>query len=821
MTRVQACGPDFPNNLLSGGDAAVLVAPQAAFARELVRLRLAPPRFPASESTNGFAAEAGAAELADLRAALKRSNLSVPESVELETNLQSMRASLETFVERFKASENSRPWIGEDDRGHDGEPTVPAPQFPTLSLPAKLPGEFSDYLEGALAWYNPALVDKGLARQAWQRLLARPPAERRFKSTWAAFMLGRAWEQDDPAAAVRYYEQVRELAQKGFNDSIGLAAASLGMEARVHLRRKHFEPAISLYLDQLAAGDGSSTNSLRMAAGAALGAGPAALRALARNPRTQRVITAYVISQPVRENTAVEETESEISCQKLRNWLAAVESAEVSDVESSEEFALAAYRANEMELASRWIKRAPGSPVAQWLQAKLLLRAGKVSSAASLLAKVAQYFPVMPLDTNEVAPAALKDTLYLVNRGSWPYRMPVERQVLGELGAVRLARRDYAQALDALLNAGFWMDAAYVAERVLSVDELKTYVDTHWPEVPPQQSADEERKFPNDEICPAKLRGQIRYLLARRLTRSFRSEEARTYYPPERLEAFDSLVRALNAGWDETQPGEQRAKALFEAAVMTRTTGMELIGTEVEPDWHIHGGAFEEGVTAGDRARHEDAQVLVAADEELQRTREHRADPEMRFHYRYHAAALAWEAAKFMPNNSDATAHVLWTAGTWLKVRDPRTADLFYKALVRRNRRTALGAEADRQRWFPQLDGDGNVILRAPKAEPPEPEGAGPNDIMVDQAVSDALPESLDTSDSGEPANGYEYVVRKGDSLASIVQRFSEAGVETTAPDILEANPGLVPWKLRVGEKLFIPIPKQPEETESQAPGSP
>ena len=87
----------------------------------------------------------------------------------------------------------------------------------------------------------------------------------------------------------------------------------------------------------------------------------------------------------------------------------------------------------------------------------------------------------------------------------------------------------------------------------------------------------------------------------------------------------------------------------------------------------------------------------------------HVPDPDERFHYRYTAASLAWEAARLMPNNSDDTARVLCIAGSWLKHRDPQAADLFYKALVRRCRKTALGAEADRLRWFPILDGNGNM----------------------------------------------------------------------------------------------------------------
>ena len=204
-----------------------------------------------------------------------------------------------------------------------------------------------------------------------------------------------------------------------------------------------------------------------------------------------------------------------------RAWLEAVEAAGVKDVESAAKLALAAYQNNDMALAWRWIKRAPNSPVAQWLQAKLLLHDGKTAQAAALLASVAAAFPIEPPGTNRIASAQFKDLLF-IPPGDWTSDVvPAPRQVLGELGVLRLARREYAQALDALLNAGFWMDAAYVAERVLTLDELKTYVDDYWP--PGLRRSKWPRRRRNtaqSEVSPALLREQIRYLLARRLMRS-------------------------------------------------------------------------------------------------------------------------------------------------------------------------------------------------------------------------------------------------------------------------------------------------------------
>ena len=44
LQRAEACGPDFPNWLLAGGDGAVLVAPEGNFAAELSRMNLGQPR---------------------------------------------------------------------------------------------------------------------------------------------------------------------------------------------------------------------------------------------------------------------------------------------------------------------------------------------------------------------------------------------------------------------------------------------------------------------------------------------------------------------------------------------------------------------------------------------------------------------------------------------------------------------------------------------------------------------------------------------------------------------------------------------------------
>jgi tetratricopeptide (TPR) repeat protein len=688
-------------------------------------------RWRAVITTNDYPQEAADAELADLGAALKKLKSPPAEIVRICEAHRVQRERLQKYFTAYRDWQESEvcAW-SERDISQRNKPVGAAPKLPAIVLVPGLPEEFADYFEGACEWRNPAETNKSRARAAWDRLLERPAAERKFKSTWAAYMLGKSWEEEDAAKATNYFQQVRELAQRGFADSLGLATASLGWEARVHLHQGDFQRAIALYLEQLAAGDHSAIESLRETAARALSEHDA-LPELASDERAQKVLTAYLIS------FGGGEVPHEAEDYFVR-WLSAVEAAGVLDVESAEKFALAAYRGGTFDLAKRWIKRAPDAPLIQWLQVKLLLRDGKIAQAAALLAKVSHSFPLEVSNTN--AAASMAANLFVRFSGTRQEPHSVGVQVLGELGVLHLNRRQYAESLDALLRAGFWGDAAYVAERVMTLDELKVYVNEHWPVPKPGTNA---LTGGDAELASAKVGENLRYLLARRLTRELRGAEAREYYPVQWRPKFDELVATLAEGWDETRYSAQRARALFAAAGIARTNGMELLGTEVAPDWFLHGGNFEYGVTAESRTN-EHHQIVPASKDELHRASKHKADPEVRFHYRYQAAFLAWEAAKLMPDNSDETAFVLWQAGEWLKQRDPITADGFYKTLVRRCRQTEIGAEADRIRWFPRLDTNGRVVAREtkPAMEPPLP--TSPDEPVPDAEVTmEPIPEVI------------------------------------------------------------------------------
>jgi LysM repeat protein len=61
--------------------------------------------------------------------------------------------------------------------------------------------------------------------------------------------------------------------------------------------------------------------------------------------------------------------------------------------------------------------------------------------------------------------------------------------------------------------------------------------------------------------------------------------------------------------------------------------------------------------------------------------------------------------------------------------------------------------------------------------------------------------------ESAVPEKGYEYVIQPGDTLSKIVKAYNDAGIKVTLKQVQDANPGLNPNALKVGQKIFIPAP--------------
>jgi hypothetical protein len=130
------------------------------------------------------------------------------------------------------------------------------------------------------------------------------------------------------------------------------------------------------------------------------------------------------------------------------------------------------------------------------------------------------------------------------------------------------------------LRSGYWTEAAFVAERVLTTSELKGYVDA----LPAHGLKDD------DTLSSAR---EFRHVLARRLVREGKFAEADPYFTKEEEK---ELLRQLRKGLAEASNSKlsrvQRARAWHEVAQLTRFKGMELMGYEGPPDFAVYEGSY-------------------------------------------------------------------------------------------------------------------------------------------------------------------------------------------------------------------------------------
>ncbi|MEI6715869.1 MAG: hypothetical protein WCO60_19125 [Verrucomicrobiota bacterium] len=499
------------------------------------------------------------------------------------------------------------------------------------SLPEEFNSEFALYHKGAHA-FQKGSEHYEAARTAWETLLNLPVQERHYRSVWASYMLGKLALKTNSEEAAQWFQKTRSLAAQGFVDSLGLAADSYGWEGRAELDLKHYEKAAELYLNQLALGDLTAIDSLKLVVpnlpDDASTLDEASKKEL-QSPLLLQLATLQILSQ-----TSGWYSSDLAACNRILNCLKTLESLNLAAVKDAEYIGWIAYNAGKFEESARWLKLAnPDSPVSLWLKAKLARRAGNTAEAARLLSNV--------FDTMRTA--GMTDRRYDLARDESSYAMA--QYAAGDLAGIRLERAEFVSAMDVFLRGNLWRDAAFLADWVLTVDELKTYVDKNgFVPVPPAPDNEQQNSLP--------------WLLARRLVRENRYQEAREYFSEKEKAMLDRYVETLKNAADSKKPKLDRARHYFTAAWIVRYFGMELMGTEMEPDGFYSGGDFDPGTLGIERQgkpvltrRWDQANVVEefkpqklyirATPEEKRRLAKHQPEPNKRFHYRYVATGLA------------------------------------------------------------------------------------------------------------------------------------------------------------------------------------
>ncbi|MBN9357814.1 MAG: hypothetical protein J0I15_15290 [Herbaspirillum huttiense] len=719
---VVACGPDFPLQLLDDRAGTLSNTPANSFAWEAAHLVTPADKLQADERS-GYEQAAGHPD--DPR------SLRMIEKGQLEgaqwAALQAMRAA------------------------SDGESAYAAG--------AALPPAIRLYTAGAQDFRANALT---AARQRFEAVLALPPQQASERAVWAAFMLGRLHAiEERRAEAIASFTKARALAVSGAPDPLGLAVASYGEQARLMLSGQSgpcnwsdfnegrdcgetippadFKQAIRLYAEQAARGSYNAQDSLTALAAWSLGHADISA-ALIDDPVAQRLLVAYALARvgdiaegsgngdsyydPSAPNSGSSGYPDAARSAKVKpnsvlvTLVDALKRRGLEKIEGADRVAALAYRTGRYDLAATLANRQE-TALSWWVRAKLALRKGDTAAAVQAYARAAQGFP-----RNDASLDPSNANL-----------------LMGEQGVLTLSRGQYVEALTQFHQAasdsarqsrgGYYgdyayaNDMAYVAERVLTVDELKTYVDAHAPAspMPSAQALAKEMQRQGrlriweaaSRLSPPTLEDNLRLLLAQRLVREGRVDEALAYFPDDRDERF--VYHELDQNYQETgriwrlrakarEYGEAlergqhgwravtRAQGWYEAAVIARRQGMEIMGYEQGPDYAVYGGSYPGGAGRGigmygneDKPLPDNPQARAQADlpgplvtdEERRRYAASEAKPYKRFHYRDIAADYIMKSADALPARSQAFAAVLCQGVNFVYYDQPRAEQLYLR----------------------------------------------------------------------------------------------------------------------------------------------
>lgn len=633
-----ACGPDFPMRLLDNRGQSLAELPEGNFSFEISRL---------GHTINGLKNVTAGANYADETG---------PVALRDQAEQVGLSAEQQVLVKHLRSLTDAR-------------------QVETQG--AQLPPELRLYLAGAVAF---GAGDTALAAGYFKRVLALPAEQRASRSTWAAYSLGRALfamsVEADAAPDLleqsrKAFEQTRQLSIDGFSDPLELGVASLGEEARVVRTAGDWNRAIELYATQNLHGSAVGYTSLKLLMADLMTLPEDQVAELLKGQPVQQLVTASLISrlgwsfgdQPANE-------------QKMIKLL---QNSTRGSLENADRLAAMNYQQGDYASAKAFLEHAGDGGLAWWLRAKLAVREGDKIAAAAAYAKAAQAFPQNESWGERRTPDYDYETLQPKCR------------VEGESAILALQRGDYLQAFDQLYRSQsiYWFDAATVAERVLTLEELKHYVDTQVPAPPPLSQQD------RDNYVPLPVAASLRNLLGRRLLREGHYEQAPAYFDNDGLRHKARLYGEQRLAADSAWWPTRRAAALFNAAWTAREWGMDILGYEMAPDYATFGGNF---TLANDELK---VGPLVAEDE-VKRQQASAAQPDQRYHYRFVATALASKAADNLPHTSQAFAAVLCEASGWNSSLEEQSA--IYQRYVKEGPYVEWAADFGHQCPYPDFE---------------------------------------------------------------------------------------------------------------------
>lgn len=735
-----ACGPDFDEAyLVRAKKEKMYVIPSGDFIYSLKSMLGKDAAFIDHDSAKAMESSIYAdAKL--LEEALKAKLVSKEEQKRAVESYLGARRQLADYVVKNYPEDRSL-WYGSQFRARE-RIKEEAPFARWSKLDKNVPVEFSLYLDGARSYYRGNFAE---AQKQWTNLLALPKEERLNKSVWAAFMIGKSSLNAQKESSIKNFELTRSLAKEGYKDPLDLAGDSYGWQALAELELKRYAESIEHYLQA------KDAASLELVCNKVSEEKAETIKKLVKDATARKVLLAWTVSRAVYYSFSDDWAPSDELKKFLSHYLSALESLKNVPVSEADRIAWIYYNMGDFKNARRWVELTKyTTPLSKLIDARLLLRAGDIDGALSKLHDVVPSFEQSP------------------DKGMFYYE-DIVSDANSQIGVLKMARKDYLSALETLLRGKYWEDIAYVAEKVLTTDELARFIDEHvndpslkipvdfhsWYYISSKNWVKRDPsslEYYGDELKAEGKRttGEaLAFLLARRYARSGDWEKALKYYPKKESVAravittvsYDTVYENIDPGQKMKELRDQliqannnandarlRAKAYYEAGIIMRKYGMEIMGTELEPDSYVTKGQFSEYGSmeqrfallndnlsndpkdgfAGTKKRRSklrnERDFFSGSEEEEKLALASYPDPNKRWHYRYKAADLMWKASKLLPDNDGLKAKALCYGGRFMKVIDQQRANKFYKELIKTCGNTALGKEAHKIHWFPKME---------------------------------------------------------------------------------------------------------------------
>lgn len=559
------------------------------------------------------------------------------------------------------------------------------------------------YAAGAVAFHEKTPASREAAIAYFRRVVAMPPELSGNRRLWAQYSLARAlhlrsiaaaesraarqampvpvperlafladkrplvsFSPSDPdhAEAKALFEAVLRRLDENIADPLDLRSGAYGELGRLALEENHLAEATRWYFRQGSVADAEgAAESLRMVAEKATTLSSAAVRAEIQDADFQRLLALYLLDR-VSRNSWVRDSDLSSTDPDYEQIVDALRGMDPKTLPARERYGALVLRFGEYELARRLLQ-APETPFGHWAAAKLALYQGRLDDAAAHFAAASKAFPLAPTatDTTDYQRRAFHAdwAVATLTRGDYSEALTQLDRLVPPLG-------EYLETRESGWNKNFqwhhtdWgmhrRDVAWLAERVMTSEEVRHHVDTH-----PDAS------------------WLVRSILSRRLVREGLLDAAVRYAStPKDAERIRRYTAALETSLDAKLPLVQRARAAVAAAVIASNEGMELRGTDLDPDAAFVDGGYAFGP-------HQPSDIAPVA--ERKRAKDSAVKPAVRFHYRLVAAQDLIAFSRQLPAHSQLVTSVL-CAGAGIAKEGPRDQPaiqrLFFQEYQRRGR---------------------------------------------------------------------------------------------------------------------------------------